>query len=125
MEENVTTVATQWSLHKRIPPSDEPRFAWSDEHGRHVSVGKQVRRSRKDDEVRKLAARIWNDQPESPLTHGQVIDRIISHAAKSKSDAKRKLQSMQDLNLVQKVEGGTGYRLTARGQNGSEPDLSA
>ena len=112
-----TTVTTSHVRHAPIPANDAPQFAWSDEHGRHVSLvtAGTIKAAADEIELRQMVAAVWQDNRQAVRKYEDIIREIMRYRGKSESDAKRKFGSSQQLNLVQKALGGIGYILTEKG----------
>ena len=119
--DDLTIVTTEASRRAPIPIAIAPRFAWSDEAGRHTSVSSNRTHDVEAAELRKLVAAIWRGAPKKVLRHGKLVDEIIRCGGKSASSAKRQLKLIQALNLVEKASTGEGYVLTAEGSKCCEP----
>ena len=107
----VSTVATQCARHAPIPSGEEPRFGWSDEHMRHISVprGEAVSQLAVLPQLKAIVDAVWRDNPAGVKRNTDIVGAIKGQTGKSLSDAKRKLKAMIDLNLVQKCGTGVGY----------------
>ena len=127
----ISTVASKWTRHSPIPANKAPRFEWSDEHGRHVSVltvgaVKQdalLAEARKIvAEARKIVAAVWKGDPTAVLKYEALVSEVMRYTAQSESDAKRKIGLIQQMSLVEKATGRIGYVLTAEGSKCCETD---
>jgi len=123
-EHEVSKVETKWFRHAPIPAKDAPCFAWSDEQGRHVSIATERRAEAGADmgANKKLVAAVWRGNPGRLIKYEELVLEVMRRLEISKSTAKRKIGSIQELNLVEKAPGGIGYILTEEGSKCCEPD---
>ena len=123
----ISVVESKWTRHAPIPPDSAPRFQWSNECGRHVSVLNtgDVKLEAELVAGRKIVQAVWKGNPEGLFRYEQLVAEVMRYIGKSEATAKRKLGLILQTNLVEKALGGMGYILTAEGSRCCEPDQEA
>jgi hypothetical protein len=123
-KDEVTTIDTKEVRGAKNAKGREPRFAWSDEHDRHMLVASktEVRRAEKIEALGKIIRAVWLDSPNGAIRHDDVIQGIMCFTGKKESTAKTRLGEMQSQDLVIKQPDGAGYAVTIKGQFAFDPE---
>jgi hypothetical protein len=122
----ITTVVVQEARGAKNPKGRDPRFAWSEEHGRHMSVDgvAEDKRTEKVEGLGKIIRAVWLDSQNGAIRHDKIIEEIRRFTGKAESTAKNRLGEMQSFGLVEKETGDRGYSVTMKGQFAFDPKES-
>ena len=112
-EGDVSTVISAPARRKPLPPECCPSFAWSDEHGRHVTVENvaTTKADAKRDELAALAVECFTDDGGVGLTWEQLHKEIERVEGCPRGTARKRYAAMLKLGIIRKCNGNK-YRLS-------------
>lgn len=106
--DEVTVVWSDRNRHAPIPKDKGPRFAWSDEHGMHITT-KTLGTSKaaaKRERLALSAESVFMEAGREMLSWSEFLTHLMDMEKLTKSGARKRMEAMIEASVITKNDGG-------------------